>query len=35
MLCSSLEMKNEGIISLVVIDIGGVFREVLDVGSWI
>lgn len=35
MLCSSLEMKNEGTISLAIIDIGGVFHEVLDVSSWI
>lgn len=35
MLCSSLEMKNEGSISLAIVDIGGVFHEVLDVGSWI
>lgn len=29
----SLEMKNEGTISLATIDVGGVFHEVLDVGS--
>lgn len=34
-LYSSLEMKNEGTISLAIIDIGGVFHEVMDVSSWI
>lgn len=33
MLCSSLEMENEGIISLATIDVGGVSHKVLGVDS--
>lgn len=33
MLCSSLEMENEGTISLATIDVGGVFHKIFGVDS--